>query len=277
MLVRDKYRIVQELGRGQFGRVYQALTHPQGPPVAIKFDISDIRVLKHEVTILNYLHLRGCQGRIPKIIWYGSAAWAEGAAPHPCLVLPYYDQSLRQVLEVGPGVTPEQRITWIHDMISTLAAVHDQLVLHRDMKPDNFMIKGSNMYLIDFGLATFYVDGNTGHHLPPHDPPKTEILGSPLYTSIHIHRGCRASRRDDMIQLGYVFLAMYGGGRLPWEGMSTSLASPYPPQDIRHPANQARHQHKVRIIEDPRFPPELRDYFTRVYLLEFSEEPSYLL
>ena len=275
MLVRDKYRIVQELGRGQFGRVYQALTLPRGPQVAVKFDVSTTRVLKHEVTILNYLHLRGCQGRVPKIIWYGLAAWAEGAVPHPCLVLPYYDRSLRQVLETA-GLDPVQRTAWMEDILATMGEVHDRLVIHRDIKPDNFMIRGDRIYLIDFGLATFYVDGNTGQHLPPHDPPKTEMLGSPVYTSIHIHQGCRAARRDDMIQLGYVFLAMYWEGRLPWQGIVTPSTS-YTLQDIRHPLNQERYRHKIRVTENPRFPPELRDYFYRMYRLGYLEEPSYIL
>ena len=268
VLVRNKYQITEELGKGKFGIVYKANT-TDGQLVAIKYDITDMSILKHEVTMLNYLHQRKCNSRnIPKIVWYGKSeipsydTYSVNPGPYSCLVLPYYDCSLKQFMNTtnpkdirslplkswqgasslfttnSEGCFAPGRV-WMSQMLHILQSIHQLYVIHRDLKPDNFMIKDSQIYLIDFGMSTFFIHGETGKHVPNYQEPKTDIIGSPMYASIHIHEGNKASRRDDCIQLGYIFLYMILGGHLPWEGIQCT-DSTYPVSHILYPANQER-------------------------------------
>ena len=330
MFVNNKYRIVKELGKGKFGVVYQA-TDPRETKVAIKCDISNLGMLQHEATILNYLHQRRCNTKnIPKINWYGKMNVVSGSDIEcPCLVLPYYDctlseyitsvkdptkssKNLRSVILGGNDHDAYLNRTIIQSMLSILEAIHKVYVIHRDLKPENFMMKHGQVYLIDFGLSTFFVDGDTGMHVPMNTEPKQDLVGSPLYASINVHRGYKASRRDDCIQLGYIWLYMAMGGHLPWsEGRmpshrdlrspntTNSIREPKVPvpgckapdgvldhtnyiesdislMNIQHPMNQERYYQKQNILAKLN-DNEIQNYLVQCYALEYDAKPNYIL
>jgi len=103
-------------------------------------------------------------------------------------------------------------------MIARLEHVHTNLYLHRDLKPNNFVIgTGSRLnviYLIDFGLAKHYKDRLTGKHIPFKD--NKQITGTIRFASINAHYGMEQSRRDDLESLGYVLIYLMKG-MLPWQ------------------------------------------------------------
>jgi casein kinase 1 len=112
---------------------------------------------------------------------------------------------------------PEQKIIQI---VSILETIHHHLVIHRDIKPQNFMEKNGNVFLIYFGLSSVYVDEEK-HHLP-NTPSPDCIIGTPNYISINIHNGETPSRRDDLISAGYVYLFLLYG-YVPWETNRLSI------------------------------------------------------
>ena len=85
------------------------------------------------------------------------------------------------------------------------------------------MMKNGELFLIDFGLATFYVDENFKHIECKRDCEY--IIGTPKYISYNIHDGWEPSRRDDLISLGYLYLEIHMGS-LPWTSAATSAATP---------------------------------------------------
>ena len=75
--------------------------------------------------------------------------------------------------------------------ISRLEYVHSKNFIHRDVKPDNFLMglgkKGNLVYIIDFGLAKKYRDARTHEHIAYRE--NKNLTGTARYASINTHLG----------------------------------------------------------------------------------------
>lgn len=75
--------------------------------------------------------------------------------------------------------------------ISRIEYIHSKNFIHRDVKPDNFLMglgkKGNLVYIIDFGLAKKYRDARTHQHIPYRE--NKNLTGTARYASINTHLG----------------------------------------------------------------------------------------
>lgn len=126
-------------------------------------------------------------------------------------------------------------------MLRTLKAVHEHGYVHRDVKPSNILLAegmafsstlwrdvlrpawGPSEYvLIDFGLASSYVDRATGDWLPL-ETGRKGLQGTILYASVNAHNGLSLGPRDDIESLAFALwhLAL---GDLPWSAPRIRMA-----------------------------------------------------
>ena len=72
-------------------------------------------------------------------------------------------------------------------IVQRIEFLHSMNLLHRDIKPDNFLIgrgnKKNTIYAIDFGLSKKYKDSRTGLHIPYRDGK--DLTGTARYASIN--------------------------------------------------------------------------------------------
>ncbi len=264
------YEYYEKIGQGAFGIIYKGNNIRTGEPVVIKTESMNVEfsTLKHESTILNILYSKFCRN-IPPTYWYGTISEPTNQR---VLVMPFYKESLETFIPKSK----QNAANIMRSAISILNHIHDKYVVHRDIKPANFMIHNDELILIDFGLASFYVDSNEKHILPA-AIKHSHIIGTPKYASLHIHCGEVYSRRDDLMSVIYIGLFLMYGKSL-WTPPPHQTTFDNPDKSMTsHPLNQWFKMQKsienvLRVSSDWT---ELHKFTEKVYALSFQERPSY--
>ena len=105
--------------------------------------------------------------------------------------------------------------------ISRMELLHSKGFIHRDVKPENFLIgvgkKNSILYLIDYGLAKRYIDPKTGQHIS--FKTNKGATGTLRYSSLAASMNHEQGRKDDLEAVGYVLAYLLRGAQLPWMGV----------------------------------------------------------
>ena len=212
--VARKFRVGPKIGSGSFGEIYAGTNVHTGEEVAIKLE--PIKT-KHPQLLFEakiYRVLQGGYG-IPGVKWFG----AEG--DYNVLVIDLLGPSLEDLFNYcGKRFSLKTVLMLADQMIARLEFMHSRSYIHRDVKPDNFLIgTGSRKHIchvIDFGLAKKFQDPRNGRHIPYIEGKN--LTGTARYASISTHEGIEQSRRDDMESLGFV-LMYFLRGSLPWQGL----------------------------------------------------------
>ncbi|KAH7373288.1 hypothetical protein KP509_17G048500 [Ceratopteris richardii] len=211
-----------------------------------------------------YRILQGGTG-IPNIRWCG----VEG--DYNVLVLDLLGPSLEDLFNFCSRKFSLKTALMLADqLINRIEYVHSKSFLHRDIKPDNFLMglgrRANQVYIIDFGLAKKYRDPTTHQHIPYRE--NKNLTGTARYASINTHIGIEQSRRDDLESLGYV-LMYFLRGSLPWQGLKAGTK--------KQKYEKISEKKMTTSIEGlcKSYPSEFASYFHYCRALRFDDKPDY--
>ncbi|KAJ9444452.1 Casein kinase I isoform alpha [Diplonema papillatum] len=217
-LVAGKYRVGKKIGAGSFGEIYHCQNEHSGELLAMKVELGSAKYpqLINEATVYKTLNSGGPKIGLPKLHWYGT----EGE--YNVLIIELLGPSLEDLFVFCKRRFSVKTVLLLADqMLGRIEVLHRHNYLHRDIKPDNFLMglgkNGHVVYSIDLGLAKRFVSHN--HHIPYKDGKS--LAGTARYVSINTHQGYEQARRDDIESIGYVLLYFLRGG-LPWQNVKAA-------------------------------------------------------
>lgn len=156
-------------------------------------------------------------------------------------------------------------------MISRTEWVHNKNFIHRDIKPDNFLMgigrHCNKVFLVDFGLAKKYRDSRSRQHIAYREDKN--LTGTARYASVNAHIGIEQSRRDDMEGLGYV-LMYFNRSTLPWQGLKAATK-----KQKYEKISEKKMSTPVEVLCKG-YPAEFAMYINYCRGLRFEEAPDYM-
>jgi serine/threonine protein kinase len=201
-----RYQVEATLGRGGSGIVLRAFDRVAQIPVALKIlkpelaaDPRWIERFSRELRLARQLqHPNVC--RVFDIgqadgHWFISMELASAG-------------TLREHIKPrGKGPSLAERLADLRAVMAGLEAIHDAGIVHRDVKPDNFLrMNDGRLVLSDFGLATNPAEGSV----------VSILVGTPSYMAPEIVMGDQASFASDVWSLGVVLHEILFGQRPEW-------------------------------------------------------------
>ena len=146
-----EYRIVEFIGEGGMGQVYRAVHTRIGRTVAIKI----LSQTTGSVVVQRFLN----EARIQASLRHpGVAALYDFTEEHgrSVIIMEYVEgQTVQEITSREGAWSVERALTVLRSCASTLAYVHSQNVVHRDLKGANLKITSAGeTKLLDFGIAT---------------------------------------------------------------------------------------------------------------------------
>ena len=225
-----RYEICSQLGAGGMGEVYLANDTKLDRKVALKILPSDMVDASSSAS----------SDRVRRFVQEARAA---SALNHPNILTIYeIDEidsehfiatefvdgyTLRDRIRMGP-LEPREALDIGIQIASALCATHSVGIIHRDIKPDNIMLRHDGIVkVLDFGLAKLTPDRQTSTETDSMAPTqhflKTEVgvvMGTAQYMSPEQARGLEVDARTDIWSLGCVLYEMIAG-RQPFHAATT--------------------------------------------------------
>jgi casein kinase 1 len=204
-IVGRKYKLLEMIGEGSFGVVVKGEHLRTQDKVAIKIERvnTSSNMLKNESKIYLLLNKEDCGQGFPTLKWFGKDE------QFFYMVMELLGESLSTFKH--QSAFPLNVVVKIGEqIISRIKTVHDRGLIHRDIKPDNFLFglnkTSQTVHLIDFGFCKSYL-ALSGTHVE--QTVNNSMVGTPNFVSINAHKGFTNSRRDDVESAIYVLIYLF--------------------------------------------------------------------
>ncbi|KAL8674327.1 MAG: hypothetical protein Q9168_001256 [Polycauliona sp. 1 TL-2023] len=270
--IAGKYKLQRRIGGGGFGAVYIGTSIETDEEVAIKLEHASISPSQLKAEIDTYQALSGGPG-IPNVRTY------EEEDEYRVMIFDLLGPSLENLFNFCSRKFSLKTVLMLADqLIDRLSYIHSKNVMHRDVKPDNFLMGvgklGNQVYVTDLGLAVEFqnvwlnhLDYAVGEEV---DLASEELwlIGTALFASIRGHFGVVQHFCDDLESLGYM-LIYFLSGSLPWEDLKAA--------NKKEEAQMALEMKRKITTQDlcEGLPHEFAAFFDHVRALRRNAKPDY--
>lgn len=224
-VLNDKWVILELIGKGGMGEVYQAHQLNLKRDVAIKIvsqkllaTLDDDQMtetaqarFQREVKVMAQVH----HPNVVQIFDYGSVSFKKGEEEVPIeyIVMEFVPGSTLRFTMPEEGFYPQEKevsawiLKYFFPVLDGVQALHEAGVIHRDLKPENFLLDGDIPKISDFGLARSVKLKSVTESL--------DVVGTPPYMAPdHFYDFMRVDQRGDVYSLGKILFEVIEG-RMP--------------------------------------------------------------
>jgi eukaryotic-like serine/threonine-protein kinase len=204
----DRFRVQALVARSGMASIFRAQDESDGTTVALKVPHPEMEA---DALFYDRFHREMNIGK--KLSHPGVVKFLEVEDPSRVYIAMEWTEGrpLRQILDERKKLTQAEALQIAAQLLDALGYIHANGVVHRDLKPDNIMVDGDRIKLIDFGIAR-----EAGARRLTY-ARLTKALGTPDYVSPEQIRGKRGDARSDLYALGVMLFEMLTG-ELPFQG-----------------------------------------------------------
>ena len=194
----EKYIILEEISKGLFGKIYKGKNRYTNELIAIKKGAVGDQTIINESKIYNYLNNT-------KFIPIFKSFFNDEKNTY--IIMELMENNIKILRNKLSYI---ERKAVIIQLIDSINFLHTKGIVHRDIKPDNFLISNNKIKISDFGFSKQIIINKK--HISYKNIDK--IIGTPNFISVNVHNLIEPTRRDDLESIAY--LIIYLSEDLPW-------------------------------------------------------------